>query len=634
MFEGLSKYKIKRPARESIEAEEIFLDSEKLKKSPESEKEKIEFPVKKERIRLVYFLIVILLLVLLGRSINLQIVQGKYWLKVAEENRIRAYPIKPLRGIIYDKNKKPLVSNEPIFSLSIIPSDLIKQKQDYEKNLEYLSKILSKPKQEIDSFIKKHINISYPIVFEPNISQDAALILKSRFSNNPAILVEINSKRQYYNGYKFFHLLGYLGSINEEERKQRPDYFLNDYIGKSGIELYYENQLRGEYGKKLVEVDANGEIKRIIGEEPAIDGKDIILAIDSDLQEKLYDEIKKMLNRLSTDRAAAIAVDPRNGKILALLSFPSLDNNKFSLGLSGEELQKISQNPSKPFLNRIIAGLYPPGSTVKPIIAAAALKEKIIEPEKIINCHGSITVRNKFYPNIFRIYNDWKAHGPTNLIKAIAESCDVYFYTIGGGYGDIKGLGVEKINQYFKQFGLGMIFGIDLKGEVNGLIPDEEWKIKNKKEKWYLGDTYNISIGQGDLLVTPLQLTMAISAIANGGTLYKPQLVEQIGENKIQPQKLKENVIDKNILKIIKKGMREAVVSGSARYLYDLPIKAAGKTGTAQAPGNKNPHGWFTVFAPYENPEIVLTILIENGGEGSSVAVPIAKEVLKWYFNR
>lgn len=633
MFKGFAEYKIKRLTRESIEAEEIFLDSEKLKKSPESEKEKIEFPVKKERIRYVYFFIVLLLLILLGRSANLQIIQGNYWLRVAEENRIRAYPIKSLRGIIYDKNKIPLVSNEPVFNLSIIPSDFAKQKNDYEKNLKYLSEILSIPKKEIEAFIKKYFNISYPVVFKTNISQELALILKSKFSNNSTILIETDSRREYYNGSKFFHLLGYLGLINEEERKQNPDYLINDYIGKSGIELYYENQLRGEYGKKLVEVDASGKVKRIIGEQPAKNGQDIILAIDSGLQKKLYDEIKKMLNRLNTDRAAGIAVDPRNGKILALVSFPSLNNNEFSTGLSEEKLQKIKSNPSKPFLNRVIGGLYAPGSTIKPILAAAALKENIINPEKVINCQGRITIKNKFYPDIFYVFNDWKVHGPTNLIKAIAESCDVYFYTIGGGYGDIKGLGVNKINEYLKKFGLGTILGIDLKGEVSGLIPNEKWKLENKGEKWFLGDTYNISIGQGDLLVTPLQLAMATSIIANGGSLYKPQIVKQIGNDKIQSQKLKENIIEDKILEIVRKGMREAVVSGSARYLYDLPVKVAGKTGTAQAPRNKKPHSWFTAFAPYENPEIVLTILIENGGEGSSVAVPIAKEVLKWYFN-
>jgi len=221
---------------------------------------------------------------------------------------------------------------------------------------------------------------------------------------------------------------------------------------------------------------------------------------------------------------------------------------------------------------------------------------------------------------------------PTNLIKAIAESCNVYFYTLGGGYGEIKGLGIEKINQYLKQFGLGKILGIDLPGEKQGLIPDENWKREKKGEDWYLGDTYNVSIGQGDTMVTPLQIALTTAMIANNGILFRPQLVNKIDEDVIASQVIKKIVMDGKIFDIVKKGMREAVVSGSARYLYDLPVKVAGKTGTAQTPGNKTPHSWFTGFAPYDNPEIVITILVENGGEGSAVAVPIAKEVLRWYF--
>ena len=631
--EGLGKYKVKRLSRESIEAEEIFLDSEKLKKSPESEREKMEFPIKKGKVYFVYFLITAFLLTLFIRAIDLQMVRGDYWLSIAEENRLRSYPIKALRGIIYDKNNKPLVSNEPKFDLTIIPADLLKQEQ-FADIIDYLAETLNKSKEEIESLIKENASLSIPIAAAEDISRETTLILESKFSENPAISVEIVSQRNYVDGPYFSHVLGYLGKINPEERQEYPSYLIDDWIGKTGLELYHENFLRGSYGERLVEVDSSGEIKNIFARKESQPGKDISLSIDSDLQKNLYNEIRKMLWGLRTDRAAGIALDPNTGKILALVSFPSFDNNKFIQGFSKEDFAKITKNPSKPLFNRVIAGTYPPGSIAKPLIGAAALKEEIVTSDKIINCLGNITIQNQYYPEIFYTFNDWKAHGSTNIIKAIAESCNVYFYTVGGGYKDIKGLGIEKIHYYLKQFGLGKISGIDLIDEAKGLIPSKDWKRENKGEDWYIGDTYNVSIGQGDILATPLQIALATAVVANNGTLFKPQIVSKIGNEPVPSQVIKDNIIDEEILETIKRGMREAVISGSAVYLYDLGIKVAGKTGTAQAPGNKAPHSWFTSFAPYKNPEIVLTILVENGGEGSAAAVPIAKEVLRWYFSQ
>ncbi len=632
--EDFGKYRVKRPLRESIEAEEIFLDSEKLKKSPESEREKLEFPIKRGGIYFLYFLILILFLALFIKAVNLQVIKGAYWRSLAEENRLRSYPIKALRGIVFDRNGKQLVFNEPKFDLVVVPTDLFRQKDNLSEILNYLSETLKEPKENIEAILKENNNFSIPITIKENISREAALILKSKFSENPAISIEITSRRSYVDGPYFAHLLGYLGKISKEEREKHPDYLIDDYIGKIGLELYYEDLLRGLYGENLVEVDSRGEIKNIFFHKEPQPGKNITLAVDSDLQKKLYDEIKISLKRLGLNRGVGIAIDPRNGKILAFVSFPDFDNNKFIQGFSKVEFEKIVQEPSKPLLNRVISGTYPPGSTIKPLLAAAALKEGIVTPDENINCLGSISIYNPYYPNIFRTYHDWKVHGLTNLTKAIAESCNVYFYTIGGGYGNIDGLGIGRISQYLKLFGLGNVLGIDLVGEVNGLIPDENWKRTNKNEDWYIGDTYNVSIGQGDIVVTPLQIAIATSVIANSGTLFKPQIVDKIDNKPIFPKIIKDNIIEKEILETVKKGMREAVIYGSARALYELPIKVAGKTGTAQVSGGKAPHSWFTAFAPYDNPEIVLTILIENGGEGSTVAAPIAKEILGWYFSR
>ncbi len=632
--EGFNKYKVKRPSRESIEAEEIFLDSKKIKESPESEREKIEFPIRQGGIYFIYILIVILLASLFIRAINLQVVKGEYWQSLAEENRLRSYPIKPLRGIIYDRNGDVLANNQPQYALKVIPADLVKQKQKFSEILEYLPKYVQKSKQEIEEIINRHANLSVPIAIDEHISKQTALILESKFSENPAILVEAVGQREYIDGKYFSHITGYLGKISKPEYKQSSGYFLDDWIGKTGLEYEYEDALRGVPGEKLVEVDSQGEIKNIFTKTESSSGQAIHLSIDSDLQKKLYQELNSMLRRLNTDRAAGIVLNPNNGEILALVSFPSFDNNQFIQGLSSKEFQQISHDPDKPLFNRVIKGTYAPGSTVKPIVAVGAVTEKIIDPAKIINCQGLIRVENKYYPELFRIYHDWKVHGPTNLVKAIAESCNVYFYTIGGGYGDIQGLGIEGLNKYLTKFGLGQLSGIDLPGEAKGLIPNAQWKQEYKGEKWYLGDTYNVSIGQGDVMVTPLQIALATSAIANQGILFKPQVVHKIDNQTISPEVAKQDLVEEQIVSIVAQGMREAVISGSAQLLYSLPVKVAGKTGTAQAPNNPVPHGWFTGFAPYENPEIVITILIENGGEGSAVAVPVAKQVLQWYFSK
>ncbi len=631
--EKLDKYRVKRLSRESIEAEEIFLDSKRLKETPESEREKMESPIARGKIHFLYILILVFILILFIRAVDLQIIKGNYWRKLAEENRVRSYPIKSLRGIIYDKDNKPLVKNEPRFDLAIVPADLLKQTNEISGILNSLSKILDKPEEELKTLIEKNAGFSIPVIVKENISKDTALLLESKFAENSAILVEVNSQRNYIDGSYFSHILGYLGRANKEDLQRYSDYLADDYLGKTGIELYYEDLLRGSYGERLVEVDSYGKIKNIFARKEAQQGEDIILSIDSDLQKKLYNEIRSMLLQLGVNKAAGIALDPNTGKILALVSFPGFDNNKFIQGFSEKDFEKLLNNSSKPFLNRVISGTYPPGSTVKPLIASAVLQEKILAPNQNINCTGSITIYNKFYPNIFRVYHDWTVHGLTNITKAIAESCDVYFYIAGGGYGNIVGLGIEKISQYLNKFGLGSVLGIDLPQEAKGFIPDENWKRQTKEEDWYIGDTYNVSIGQGDLLVTPLQMALATAVVANGGTLFKPQISEKIGNTLISPEIIRSNFINKEFLDIVKKGMREAVIYGTAKALYDLPVKVAGKTGTAQAPHGTS-HAWFTAFAPYENPTITLAILIENGGEGSIVAAPIAEEVLRWYFSK
>jgi len=623
----LEKLKVKRKFKEDIEPEEILMDSKRLKESPDSEKEKLEKPIKENILRGFFIAIIIVLALLLIKGLELQIIRGSYWREMAEENRIRSIPIEPLRGIIYDKNKIPLAINVSKLDLVIIPADLAKRKE-FELIIKRLALALEKPKEQIESKIKENINLSYPIIIQEDIPTEKALLLKSRFSDIQEISVRKDSRRQYEDSHAFAHIIGYLGRANKEEVSQKK-YFLDDYIGREGIESTYENILRGSYGEELVEIDSLGKFQKVLAVKEPTAGKDIVLSVDAGLQKKTYEVLRAKLNTLSTSKAAAIAVNPQNGKILALVSFPSFDNNEFVRGLTPELFNKIIQDKNQPLLNRAIMGLYPPGSTIKPLIASAALQEGTISPNRQINCHGYISVIDKYNPNVVWTYNDWKAHGPTDMIKAIAESCDVYFYTVGGGYGEVEGLGIENIEKYLKLFDWNQILGIDLPGEKSGFIPNPLWKKEVRNEDWYTGDTYNCSIGQGDITVTPLELTMAMAAIANGGKIFQPQLL-----NEKKPEIINQGFIKPEFLEVARKGMREAVLSGSARSLADLAVEVAGKTGTAQVSKVKNPHAWFTVFAPYDNPQIVLTILVENGGEGSTTAVPIAKEILNWYFSK
>jgi penicillin-binding protein 2 len=616
----LGKFKVRKRFKEDIEPEEIFMDSKRLKESPDGEREKLEKPIKEGILKLFFVFAVILLVLLFFRSFQTQIIKGDYWRNLADQNRIRSYPIKSLRGIIYDRNKAPLAINIPKLELAVIPADLVKEK-NYDQIIERLAQILNKPRQEIETKIKDSINLSYPVVIEENIEREKAVLLEPQFSDVSAIRIIKDSFREYENGLVFSHILGYLGKVDEDE-VAGGDYLIDDFIGRTDLEKFYENILRGTYGQELVEVDNLGRTQKVLATKEAVAGEDLILSIDGELQKKLY-------QAFGTRKGAGIAVNPQNGKILALVSFPSFDNNDFIKGLSPELFKKIFENPNQPLFNRAIAGTYPPGSTIKPMLASAVLKEGIISPDKQLYCPGFLTLTDKYNRNISYTFNDWKAHGSVNIYKAIAESCDVFFYTVGGGYGEIKGLGPERIEKYLKLFGWGKELGIDLPGEKPGFIPSPAWKQITKNQEWFIGDTYNLSIGQGEINVTPLQLTLAIASIANGGKLFQPQLLENE-----EPQIINQDFIEEQFLEIVRKGMRQAVTSGSAQALYDLSVKAAAKTGTAQVSKTKAPHAWFTVFAPYENPEIVLTILVENGGEGSTTAVPIAKEVLSWYFGR
>lgn len=586
-----------------------------------------------------YVIIFIFALILSFRLLNLQIVHGQQYQYIAEGNRIRTRSIEAPRGLIYDKNNQIIASSISSFSLDLYPADLPKDRNEREKIYEQLNINSQIGQEELTNKINQIGLYSLePIVLKENISRDEALLLKVKYANMPGVVVTAKPIRQYENTQTLSHFLGYVGKITQEELDKNNGYTISDDFGKSGLEQVYEKYLKGKNGQDQMEVNSKGQVQRILSTNQPQSGDNITLTIDLDLQKKITEILSNVAGK-STKRGVVVAMDPQTGGILAMVSLPAYDNNIFSQPNFNDEYKKLLDDPEKPLINRATSGLYPSGSTIKPFMAAAGLQEGIISENTTINDTGEIKVGSWSFP-------DWKVHGLTDIRKAIAQSCDVFFYAVGGGWDKIRGLGLKKIDEYLAKFGFGAKTGIDLPSEEKGLVPDADWKKKVKKEAWYIGDTYHLSIGQGDFLSTPLQLLNATSVIANGGKLLQPHFVDKINApdgslvQQINTQVIRENFINSDVMQIVREGMRQTVIDGSGRLLNDLvdkngnPIEASGKTGTAQFGSDDQTHSWFTSYAPYNNPSIALVVLVEGGGEGNESALPVAKDILQYWFNK
>lgn len=617
-----------------IEPEEILLDKDAASK--------LEIPLKKTGGMIIFFAAFIILFSFLGRAFWLQIWQGDYYANRANRNSVRLYKNQAPRGIIYDRNHKALLDNGADFSLLLIPADLPKN-EDLQSWIKKLSETLNKNESDIVKFLETiNAKSADPILFSSNLNKDEMIAIETKLRDIPGIFISQETKRNYSGGYYYSHLLGFLGKVSSADLKSDSFYTPLSFIGKTGLEIQYENDLRGKPGKTAVIVDSSSKVLNILTAEEPISGNNLILSLDKDLQKLLTDALMKKMTDTGSPAAAAVVMNPKSGEILSLVSLPSFDNNIFNGNLSDKTYGALINDKKRPFFNRAIGGAYASGSTIKPFIAAAALNENIVSPDyQVDDTLGYITIPNQYNPDISYIFHDWKAHGFVNMRQALAVSANVYFYVIGGGYKNIKGLGIDRIDKYLKLFGFGSSLGIDLPGETTGLVPGPEWKKAVKKESWFTGDTYNVSIGQGDVLITPLQLATAISAIANNGTIYKPKIVSKITNangntiKEFKSEAMRILNIDGSKLQIIREGMRDAVTDGSVYFLNDLPIKVAGKTGTAQVTNTfRKTNAWFTGFAPYDNPEIALAIVVEGAGEGSTAAVPIAKQVFEWYYNQ
>ena len=630
-FPSLIKFKNKRVSRKSqkeIEPQEIFLDQLAQKKEAEGgiPDRKLEVPLSKKILKGILLFFIIFLFVLFVKTFQFQILENKKYSVLANENKFIFHSIKAERGVIYDSQGKQLVFNEPSFDLVLDKDKLPEDESERIRVLEKVSEIIN---QDYHEFENKDLIVK-------NLDHETLVLLETKIAQFPGFEIEQNSIRYYKEGSSFAHLIGYTGKESDEE-----------YVGRDGLEKSYEEILRKNPGKIKVERDVYGNpLSREIVSLPE-SGKSLVLWLDSELEKKIEQALNNVLQNTGAEKAIGVALNPKTGGVLALVSIPSYDNNLFSKGADQEALKNLLEDPQEQnaLFNRAIAGLYPTGSTIKPLIASAVLEEEIISPSKKINCQGKIIIPNRYDPEVSTEKQDWRIHGLTDMRKAIAESCNVYFYTVGGGYKDQEGLGPSRIKKYLELFGWGEKTGIDLPGETNSFIPFPDWKKEVKKENWWDGDTYNLSIGQGDIKVTPIQVAAAFVAIANKGTLYKPKVVKQILDSEknlieeIRPEILRENFINPENLEIVRQGMRMAVTGegspyASATLLNSLPVSAAAKTGTAETFRPDYYHNWIAVFAPYDDPQIVLIIMIEDIKGLQSAVLPVAKEVLQWHFTR
>ena len=577
------------------------------------------------RVRLLTTLVTGILVAIATGFWFVQLVQGDYYRELAENNRLRKLPIKAPRGLIYDRKGRLLVENVPSYNLMIDRS----RSARLEESLGFAASVLGRPVEDLRSILEGYRGIPTfkPVLLAENLTLSQVARIGVEGLRFPEFEVEVQHLRLYRHREQTAHLLGYLGEVSQEEiAGSNGTYQPGDLVGKKGIEQTYDTHLRGADGERVVVVDSRGELLEEYGREPAVPGKNLTLAIDLDLQQEAarwLDGPEKV--------GAVVAMDPRNGEILTLVSSPSYNPNLFARRLQKGEWKALIEDPNHPLQNRAIQNTYSPGSTFKMIMETAGMTEGIFDEHTTVGCAGA----KSFYGRPFRC---WRAggHGTVNAHLALKLSCDVYFYTLG------QKLGVERIARYARLFGFGSPTGIDIAGEKHGLVPDPEWSQKVRKQPWYPGETISVSIGQGPVLVTPLQMAEMTALVANGGYKVLPHLIK---DTKLPPP---EHVpIDADALRTVRGGMWAVVnePGGTAYGSARLPgVEIAGKSGTVQViayaqrtdarhlPFKYRDHAWFTSFAPAVDPQLVVTVFAEHGGGGSRVAAPIAQALYAKYF--
>lgn len=633
----------RRLGARSVEPDEIFVDAAVVSRDPIGEVEgKLERPLA----RLASFAFFAVAGVGMGylalRGFTLQIASGADLFSKSQENRFVSRTLYAPRGMIRDRTGEPLLDNVPSLGVLFDRASFHGTAADVAGLVSRLEEILGEPRAFFTAlgFPEDNDPRKLPgrVLIARDVGSDRMVVLAPQLSVLPGVELFEGFRRSYRSQAAFSHLIGFVGKISPEDVSSDPGLKDEATVGKAGLESLYDRALRGEAGKKVVETDSRGNETAYRLAAEARQGDTLTLTVDGGLQEATYRVMDHYIAQ--SHGASAVALDPRNGAVLALVSYPGFESSRLGQGLDRDAYQALLRDPLKPFFNRAIAGEFPSGSTIKPLIAAAAMEEKIIDPLKKIFDPGYLDVPNPYRPGESTRFLDWRPQGWVNLYDAIAFSANVYFYTVGGGWGDQKGLGISTIVKYMRAFGLGERLGIDLPGEKAGLVPDPEWKKTADPEDpvWRIGDTYHVAIGQGGVKTTPLQMAAVTAAIANGGTLWRPYVVAERsdGEGRVveraSPRAIRERIASRESLAIVGDAMRETVGRGTARALQEVPVTVAAKTGTAQHAPGKAPHAWVVAAAPAERPVIAIAVMVEQAGEGATVAVPITRDILKEYF--
>jgi len=572
-----------------------------------------------KRATIIVIVIICGLFILLGRIAWLQLIEGERYFLISKNSRFRLVPLSCTRGLILDRKGEKLAGNEAFFSLGVVPSNVA----DIDQLLNRLDEVLDIDREMAQKKIQEAPNFFRPVCVKRNIDISMVTYLLQREEEFPGTVILTQPVRSYPYHQICAHILGHLGEVNQEELSASSTFGveLGDLVGKMGVEKAYNSYLQGEKGGEQVEVDAYGRLLRVISERDPLPGDTIYLTIDLEMQTIAERE-------LGQRKGVVLIGDLETGELLALVSHPSFDPNLFSWGISQDEWDKLVQDPDDPLENRVLRGEYSPASTLKIIVTTAALEENIIEREDTLFCRGELLVGN-------RIFKCWKeeGHGRLNLEQAIIHSCNVFFYQLG-----LK-VGVERIIQYARLFGLGKMTGLDLTSERCGFLPTPDWKSKNKGEAWYPGDTANLSIGEGFILVTPVQMFRVISAIANGGILIKPYLVEKIvnSQGKIVKSFFSEEnekiSLSSSTIDFLRKALRGVVREGTGWRAENKIVKIAGKTGTAELPNEERSHNWFIGYAPSDDPRLAIVVLVEHREEEISIAAQIAGKIFSQVFD-
>lgn len=566
---------------------------------------------------------VLVIAVLIGRAAYLQIYQGEYYAGLADGNRIRIVPSMAPRGTFYDRNGELLVTNRPGFSVSLLPltapisDDVIAR----------LSDLLKVPTDEIKTKIAGHSGFN-PIRIKTDVTPDIVSIIEEQKSQYPGVVIEVMPIRDYILKQEGAHTFGYVSEINDTELEKMKDegYKSGDIIGKFGIEKIYDKELRGENGGQQVEVDVSGKPVQILGRKEPVPGDDLELTIDIKLQQAAEKAVDEQLTQIGAHAAAAVVMNPQTGEILAMVSRPAFDPNLFAHGISSKEWNQLNNNPYHPMDNKTITGEYPPGSTFKIVTGTAALTEGVVTPDEQIFDSGHHWIIPKGNA-------DGEALGWLNFRSALAHSDNVYFYEMGNR------LGIDRLEKYARMFGLGAKTGIDLPYEASGLVANRRYKEKNFDDgEWYLSETFDAAIGQGFNLVTPLQAAMVMGEIAADGKRYKPHVVNRIiapdGSvvKDFQPELLSQLDVPEEDIKLVQDGLHDVTKYGTAASSFrGFTVDIAGKTGTAENSQGRD-HGWFVAYGPFDNPNVVVAVIVENGGYGSQSAVPIGRKILEAAF--